>query len=76
MIPTMPETASPLMLAMVFCLTIRLRNVAALTAYVAVTLYNRSTASDDARQDNAPIEIAPDSNRALDYTLWPERGEK
>lgn len=50
--------------------------VAALTAYVAVTLYNRSTASDDARQDNAPIEIAPDSNRALDYTLWPERGEK
>lgn len=28
--------------------------VAALTAYVAVTLYNRSTASDDARQDNAP----------------------
>jgi beta-1,4-mannosyltransferase len=26
MIPTMPETASPLMLAMVFCLTIRLRN--------------------------------------------------
>lgn len=50
--------------------------VAALTAYVAVTLYNRSTASDDARQDNAPIEIAPDSNRALDYTLWPKRGEK
>lgn len=50
--------------------------VAALTAYVAVTLYNRSTASDDARQDNAPIEITPDSNRALDYTLWPERDEK
>lgn len=50
--------------------------VAALAVYIGVTLYNRSTAADDARQGNTQIETAPDSNRALDYTLWPERGEK
>lgn len=50
--------------------------VAALAVYICVTLYNRSTAADDARQGNTQIETAPDSNRALDYTLWPERGEK
>lgn len=50
--------------------------VAALAVYICVTLYNRSTAADDARQGNTQIETAPDSNRALDYTLWPERREK
>lgn len=50
--------------------------VAALAVYICVTLYNRSTAADSARQGNTQIETAPDSNRALDYTLWPERGEK
>lgn len=50
--------------------------VAALAVYICVTLYNRSTATDSARQGDTQIETAPDSNRALDYTLWPERGEK
>ena len=50
--------------------------VAALAVYICVTLYNRSTAADSARQGDTQIETAPDSNRALDYTLWPERREK
>lgn len=50
--------------------------VAALAVYIGITLYNRSTASDNARQDKATTETAPDSNRAVDYSLWPGRGEK
>lgn len=50
--------------------------VASLAVYICVTLYNRSTAADSARQGDTQIETAPDSNRALDYTLWPERREK
>lgn len=50
--------------------------VVALAVYIGVTLYTRATSSPEEGQGSAVMKPAADSNRAVDYSLWPKRSEK
>lgn len=47
--------------------------VALLAVYIAFTLYSRAEMSTNDADGSVMQHQAPDSNRAVDYTQWPER---